>query len=36
MQRMNQQWLNLFWRPLMGQQEQYQEQKKKEEKLSKS
>jgi hypothetical protein len=29
MQRMNQQWLNLFWRPLMGQQEQYQEQKRK-------
>ena len=29
MQRMNQQWLNLFWRPLMGQQQQYQEQKKK-------
>jgi hypothetical protein len=27
MQRMNQQWLNLFWRPLMRQQEQYQEQK---------
>lgn len=31
MKRMNQQWLNILWRPLMGQQEQYREQKKKEE-----
>jgi hypothetical protein len=32
MQRLNQQWFNLFWRPFMGQQqEQQQEQKKKEE-----
>ncbi|MFL6390806.1 MAG: hypothetical protein ACJ71E_01970 [Nitrososphaeraceae archaeon] len=27
MQRMNQQWFNLFWRPFMGQQQQKQEQK---------
>jgi hypothetical protein len=27
MQRMKQQWFNLFWRPFMGQQQQKQEQK---------
>jgi hypothetical protein len=35
MQRMNQQWFNLFWRPFMGQQQQ-QEQEREEEDKKKS
>jgi len=30
MQRMNQQWFNLFWKPFMGQQKQEQEKKEEE------
>jgi hypothetical protein len=31
MQRMNQQWFNLFWRPFMGQQQKQEQENKEEE-----
>ena len=34
-QRINQQWLNFFWRPFMGQQQQEQVQEKKEDEVNK-
>jgi hypothetical protein len=34
MQRMNQQWFNLFWRPFMGQQQQEQEREEEDKKKS--
>ncbi|MFL6375840.1 MAG: hypothetical protein ACJ72R_00050 [Nitrososphaeraceae archaeon] len=35
MQRMNQQWFNLFWRPSMGQQQQQEQKQEREEEKDK-